>query len=75
MNQTQIAEVNSHKHIDVIFSNDCYWHEHLELVTPKAWNTKQTNIIYKLKFQLDRKSLQTIYFSFIRPLLEFADAV
>ena len=29
----------------------------------------------KLKFQLDRKSLQTIYFSFIRPLLEYADAV
>ena len=29
----------------------------------------------KLKFQLDRKSLQTIYFSFIRPLLEYADVV
>ena len=29
----------------------------------------------KLKFQLDRKSLQTFYFSFIRPLLEYADVV
>ena len=29
----------------------------------------------KLKFQLDRKSLQTIFFSFIRPLLEYADVV
>ena len=29
----------------------------------------------ELKFQLDRKSLQTIYFSFIRPLLEYADVV
>ena len=29
----------------------------------------------KLKFQLNNKSLQTIYFSFIRPLLEYADAV
>ena len=29
----------------------------------------------KLKFQLDRKSLQTIYFSSIRPLLEYADVV
>ena len=29
----------------------------------------------KLKFQLDRKSLQTIYFSFIRPLLEYADVM
>ena len=29
----------------------------------------------KLKFQLDRKSLETIYFSFIRPLLEYANVV
>ena len=29
----------------------------------------------KLKFQLDRKSLQSIYFSFIRPLPEYADVV
>ena len=29
----------------------------------------------KLKFKLDRKSLQTIYFSFIRPLIEYADFV
>ena len=29
----------------------------------------------KLKFQLDRKSPQTIYFSFIRPLLEYAYGV
>ena len=33
-------------------------------------------IVRKLKFQLDRKSLQTIYFLFIRrPLLEYADVV
>ena len=29
----------------------------------------------KLKFVIDRKSLQTIYFSFIRPLLEYADVM
>ena len=29
----------------------------------------------KLTFVLDRKSLQTIYFSFIRPLPEYADVV
>ena len=73
LNQTQIAEVNSHKHLGIIFSNDCTWHEHLELVKSKAW--KRINTMRKLKFQLDRKSLQTIYFSFIRPLLEYADVV
>ena len=70
LNQTQITEVNSHKHLGIIFSNDCTRHEHLEPVKSKAW--KRINIMRKLKFQLDRKSLQTIYFSLIRPLLEYA---
>ena len=39
----------------------------------KAW--LRINIMRRLKFQLDRKSLQTIYISFIRPLLEYADVV
>ena len=29
----------------------------------------------KLRFQLDRKSLETIYISFIRPLLEYGDTI
>ena len=73
MNQQQISEVNSHKHLGLIFSNDCTWHEHLDYIKTKAWH--RVNIMRKLKFTLDRKSLQTIYISFIRPLLEYADVV
>ena len=40
--------VNSHKHLGITFSNDCTWHEHLELVKSKAW--KRINIMRKLKF-------------------------
>ena len=29
----------------------------------------------RLKFQLDRKSLETIYTCFIRPLLEYGDVI
>ena len=73
MNQQQISEVNSHKHLGLIFSNDCTWHEYLDYIKTKAWH--RVNIMRKLKFTLDRKSLQTIYISFIRPLLEYADVV
>ena len=73
MNQQQISEVNFHKHLGLIFSNDCTWHEHLDYIKTKAWH--RVNIMRKLKFTLDRKSLQTIYISFIRPLLEYADVV
>ena len=30
MDETQINEVTSHKHLGVIFSNDCSWHNHIE---------------------------------------------
>ena len=42
-------------------------------IKSKAWN--RVNVMRKLKFQLDRKSLQSIYFSFVCPLLEYADIV
>ena len=33
------------------------------------------NILRKLKFSLDRKSLETIYLTFIRPLIEYGDII
>lgn len=73
MNQKQITEVNSHKHLGVVLSDDCTWHNHLDYIKCKAWN--RINVMRKLKFKRDRRSLQTIYFTFIRPLLEYADVV
>lgn len=73
MDQQHIKEVNNHKHLGIVFSNDCSWHEHLEYIKAKAW--ARINVMRKLKFQLDRRSLEIIYISFIRPLLEYADIV
>ena len=38
MDETQINEVTSHKHLGVFFSNDCNWHNHIEHIKTKAWN-------------------------------------
>ena len=73
MNHQAINEVSSHKHLGLIFSNDCNWHEHIEYIKTKAWF--RINIMRRLKFKLDRKSLEIIYMSFIRPLLEYASVV
>ena len=73
MNQQPIAEVNSHKHLGITINGECSWHEHLSELKSKAW--QRINIMRKLKFILDRQSLQAIYFSFIRQLLEYADVV
>ena len=70
MNQ-DILEVQSHRHLGVTLSNDGGWHSHIEYIKSKAW--PRINIMKKLKFVLDRKSLERIYFCFIRPILEYAD--
>ena len=73
MDQQPIQEVNSHKHLGLILSSDCTWYAHLEYINSKAWT--RIHVMRKLKFKLDRRSLQIIYFTFIRPILEYADVV
>ena len=73
LNNQSIENVTSHKHLGLVLSNDGTWHNHIELITSKAW--ARINIMRKLKFQFDRKTLEIIYFTFIRPILEYADVV
>ena len=44
-----------------------------DMITGKAY--KRINILNKFKFILDRKTLEKIYFTFVRPLLEYADVI
>ena len=73
MQSYQIAEVNTHKHLGLYLSNDCTWHHHINYIKDKAWF--RINIMRKLKFKLDRKSLEIIYTTFIRPILEYGDVI
>ena len=73
MNNEPIKDVSSHKHVGIFPSIDGTWHEHINCITAKAWT--RVNVIRKLKFLLDRRSLEIIYISFIRPLLEYNDVV
>ena len=71
MDNVVVNKGTSQKHLKVIFNNDRTWHEHISEITAKA--LERVNILQSLKYQLDRKSLQTMYFSFVRPILEYAD--
>ena len=73
MEGSQITEVESHKHLGIFLSNDCTWHKHIEYIKENAW--KRVNAMRKLKYEFDRKSLEIIYFSFIRPILEYGDTI
>ena len=73
MQNHQIAEVNTRKHLGLYLSNDCTRHHHINYIKDKA--CFRINIMRKLKFKLDRKSLEIIYTTFIRPLLEYGDVI
>ena len=72
-NNSQIIEVQHHKHLGLTLSNSGTWNEHINYVKDKAWS--RINIMRKFKFKLNRKALEAMYFSFIRPILEYADVV
>ena len=65
-----LRDVELHKHLGVIFSNDCKWTKHIDKLIEKS--SKQINVLRKLKFKLKRNYLEKIYLTFIRPILEYA---
>ena len=73
MNSENLKEVPHHKTFRYILSNDGSWHQHIEYILTKSW--QRLYIMRKFKYLLDRASLQIIYTSFIRPILEYADFV
>ena len=65
MYNQQLTEVTSHKHLGLHISKDCTWNKQIEYIKEKA--CLRINIMRKFKFLLNRKSLETIHISFIRP--------
>ena len=57
----------------ITFSSDLNWHNHIIEITTKTW--QRLNILRAFKFRFDRKSLERMYISFIRPTLEYSGVV
>ncbi|MCG7869883.1 MAG: hypothetical protein JAY74_26365 [Candidatus Thiodiazotropha taylori] len=70
---TNIQETDTYKHLGIHFSKNLSWSEHIRNITRTAW--QRLNMLRGLKFKLKRFSLEKIYISFIRPLLEYSDSV
>ena len=68
-----IKKVTSHKHLGVHLTNDLSWNKHAEETAKKA--NKCLGVIRPLKHRLDRRSLETLYTSYVRPVIEYADVV
>ncbi len=73
MNGAVIDKVKEHKHLGFTFSDDAKWNIHISTCLDSAW--QRIGILRSLKFRLSRSSLERMYFSFIRSLLEYGDVV
>jgi hypothetical protein len=73
MDNKDISTVSEHKHLGLVISDNWSWEKHIDMITEKA--NKRINILRKFKFISDRKTLEKIYFTFVRPLLEYADVI
>ena len=69
-NNTVLDTVKSHKHLGLTITNKLTWNLHISNVISSA--SSMADVLKKLKYQVDRKSLETIYFTFIRPKLEYS---
>ena len=73
MENTSIIRVEVHQHIYLYLSNDYSWHQHINYIKEKAW--ARINIMRRIKHKLDCKSLESIYTTFIRSLLEYGETI
>ena len=58
MDNTNIDEVVSHKHLGIILQNDCLWQSQIDSIIAKV--SPMVNCLRSFKYRLSRKTLQTM---------------
>ena len=72
-NNTPVNSTATHKHLGMILDSKLSYENHLQSVFSRV--NKTISLLIKFQFTLPRKSLVTIYKSFIRPHLDYEDEV
>ena len=68
-----LNQVENHKHLGMTFNRKLSWSPHVNNIAKGAGNC--IDAMKKLKYTMDRKTLETIYLTFVRPKLEYASIV
>ena len=72
-NDTIVECKKFHKHLGLTLSSDLTWGLHINDILERAG--KRLDILRGLKWKLDRKTLEILYKSYIRPILEYGDII
>jgi len=70
---TTLKGTTSHKHLGIILQNNCRWDEHIRSVINKT--SMLISCLRFYKYKISRKTLETMYKSFILPFFDYADIV
>jgi hypothetical protein len=70
---TDIKEVESHKHLGITLQSNGKWSAQIRETKSKA--QKRVDILRGYMYKLDRDSLEKLYLTYIRPILEYSDVV
>jgi hypothetical protein len=73
LNGTEITEVEEHKHLGVTLQKDAKWIKHIKEITSRS--KRRLDVLRSYSRLLDRRSLEKLYLTFIRPILEYSDVV
>ena len=75
MSKQIIKEVDDHRHLGIFFFKSDYgtWHKHVDYTKTNVW--ARINLMCKLKLQLDCRSIEIIYATFIRLILEYGNKI
>jgi hypothetical protein len=69
-NNEDVEFVENHKHFGVTFSSNCKWHCHIQNILKSI--SGKLSMLRNFKIKLNIENLEKIYFTYIRPLLEYA---
>jgi len=70
MDDVRIKEVTNHKHLGITFQSDCLWDKHIDDIVNKV--SPMINCLRSFKYRLSRKTLNTMYKSFILPVFDYS---
>ena len=72
-NGDQVQQCSSQKHLQLVLDNKLDFNKHLDEKINKL--NKIIGMMKKLSSSVSRQSLLTIYKSFVRPILDYADII
>ena len=65
--------VETHKHLGIVLASNNKWSAHIDTIIQSA--AKQVSFLRKLKYRFSKATLNKVYCTYIRPLLEYASEV